>query len=468
MSIDDRTTTEPATDAPRLRPRRRWRWRRLLNGLLGLAIVVVLAAGVLRVTSLWGLPDAPEPFDVAAFQAETIPDGRNAIAAFAEAARMLGGERELAVFGAMWRQPKGYLEEKPEVRDWVEKNRPAMEAWRKGTERPDARPIGGVVPIWSEVLPDPYLHSWLRVAATEASRLELAGDLDGAWAWHKARLRATLLVGRRRGIQTRFRLSEVFNDACHRATDWAGNPNVTVPLLRRAIADVEAMAPLHGTEADSLRTDYLALMADFDDFADPKNGHSSLMDRAATQASPTMASPSAGLTSRLIPPEPFRPLYARVVSFVEAEPERSRRIARMVFANWLAQADKKPAERAATVSTYPLVFDEDAGPTPSLPPATLARRAATAPYFAIGRGGFSPPPAWWFWVDQWPTAYTADRQARADLILSLADRIYAIEQGHPPDNVETLVGTVLPKLPDDYDPSGGTKSGAPSSKPQGP
>ena len=135
------------------------------------------------------------------------------------------------------------------------------------------------------------------------------------------------------------------------------HPKATVPLLRRrAIADVEAMAPLHGTEADSLKTDYLALMADFDDFADPKRGHGTLIDRVANQAPWSTASPSAGLTSRIVPPPPLRPLYARVASFIEAEPERSRRITRMIFANWLAQADKKPADRAATVSTYPLVF----------------------------------------------------------------------------------------------------------------
>ena len=170
------------------------------------------------------------------------------------------------------------------------------------------------------------------------------------------------------------------------------------------------LAPLHGTEAESLKADYLALMADFDDFADPKPGHPDLATRAANLPRSAFASPVAGLTSQIVPPEMLRPIYARIASYVEAEPERSRRIARMVVANWLAQADKRPADRAATVSTYPLVFDEDAGPTPSLSPAALARRAATAPYFAIARSGFAPPPAWWYAVDQWPTVYIADRQ----------------------------------------------------------
>ena len=43
--------------------------------------------------------------------------------------------------------------------------------------------------------------------------------------------------------------------------------------------------------------------------------------------------------------------------------------------------------------------------------------------------------------------------ARAELILALADRIYEIETGTRPANDEALVGKVLPKLPDDYDPN---------------
>ena len=450
MSVGERETG-PAAGVPTL-PRRRRRWRRVLNALLGLAIFVTLGVGVLRVMSLWGIPDAPEPFDVAAYRAETIPNATNAVVLFKEAERRLGGPQELTLFGLMGRQREEYIAAKPETREWIEAHRPAMEVWRQGTERPDAGPTGHVLPVWSPVFPDEYLHSWLRVAGLEASRLENANDLEGAWRWHKARLRATLLVGRRRGIQTRHHLAKVFDQVSRRAREWAEDPGMTVPLLRRAIADVEAMAPLHGAEADSLKTDYLALMADYDDFADNSRGPGDIINRAAHIPRASMTAPSAGTLVRVVPPEMLRPLYARLVSVVEAEPERSRRLTRMIFANWLAQADKRPADRPATVSTYPLVFDEDAGPTPSLPPSALSRRAATAPYLAIARTGFAPLP-WWFAVDEWPKTYRADRVARAELILSFADRIYELETGTRPPNDEALVGKVLPRLPDDYDPS---------------
>ncbi len=439
----------------------------LLRFALGLAIVVTLALGVLRVTSLWGIPDAPEPFDVAAYRGETIPDDQNAAVLFARALAMLGGQREREVFMHMGRRPRAALEEKPETLDWIEKNRPAMEMWRRGAERPDAMPINPVVPRWGPIPVDEYYRSWLRVAGIEAGRLEHGGDLEGAWRWHRARLRAALLASRRKGVGFRRISSEFFSEVARVAGDWAKLPKVTVPMLRAAIADVEAMAPLHGTEAESLKSEYLALLDDFDDFTDPRRGHPDLATRAANLPRSAFASPMAGLTSQIIPPELLRPIYSRFASFVEAEPERSRRIARMVVANWLAQADKRPADRASTISTYPLVFAEDAGSTPSLSPPELVRRAATAPYFAIARSGFAPPPAWWYAVDQWPTLYIADRQARADLILSLADRIYELEKGQPPPNVEALVGTVLPKLPDDYGLSAAPATGD-SSQPSGP
>ena len=56
--------------------------------------------------------------------------------------------------------------------------------------------------------------------------------------------------------------------------------------------------------------------------------------------------------------------------------------------------------------------------------------------------------------------------SRADLILGLADRIYEIEQGKPPANVEALVGTVLPRLPDDYNLSGGAGPAPDDSSPK--
>ena len=385
------STVEPGpSEIPVLPARRRWRvrWRGLLRFVLGLAIVVTLAAGVLRVTSLWGIPDAPEPFDVAAFLAETIPGENNAVVDFDEAQRMLGGERELQLFATMWREPTGFAEEKPETFEWIEAHRPAMEAWRRGTERPDAMPAVRSATAWGVPQRPRRLHSWLRMAGAEAGRLEHDGDLAGAWrhGTGRASARRCSYRARRRSVFTRHFLAEAFGATCRRAADWAAHPKATVPLLRAAIADVEAMAPLHGTEADSLKADYLALMADFDDFADPGRGHPDLATRAANLPRASMTAPSAGTMSPKVARRGLRPLYAGREHSSRPEPGEQQ-ITRMIFANWLAQADKRPSDRPATVSTYPLVFDEDAGPAPSL---TLgARRRARRPPISRSRAGAS-------------------------------------------------------------------------------
>ena len=453
------STAEPAAGAtaetPVFRPRKRW--RRALNALLGLAIVVALGVGVLRVTSLWGIPDAPEPFDVAAFEAETVPDDRNAAVLFLEARRLIGGPNATwAIWGNRYPGHE-WRDSGPDVRRWVADHRPALEVWRRGTERPDAWKARRGTGWSSGFLIDDDLPNWMRTAALEASRLEEAGDLAGAWVWHRARLRAALLVGRRAGLLERRNTSFFFDEAATRARIWADCDGMTTDVLRRAIADVEAMAALHGTEADSLKRTYIEQAAEIDDpglafrlFEPPPNG---------SKVPPIGSPPGRRL------PEPFASYYRRADLSLRAEPERSRQINRLIFANWLAQADKGPGGRAKVISTDPLVFDAGPGASLGRPRATSPGSPPAAPLFALVRGGFGAPPPSWPIPDRWPRLFAADRRARANLIVALAVRIYEIETGAVPPDDAMVVGAVLPKFPDDYvPPDGGSDAQAPPPK----
>jgi hypothetical protein len=81
----------------------RKRLRQLLRVMLVLAICLAVAATALVIwwlTSLNGLPDIGDPFDVAAFRAFTVPDDQNAFTYFRRASEkvtpvrgMVGGER---------------------------------------------------------------------------------------------------------------------------------------------------------------------------------------------------------------------------------------------------------------------------------------------------------------------------------------------------------------------------------------
>src|SRR6202042_2111746 len=102
---------------------------------------------------------------------------------------------------------------------------------------------------------------------------------------------------------------------------------------------------------------------------------------------------------------------------LNVEPERSRRLARLVWANWLAQADKPAADRTKIVPTYPLVFEADPGSNPPVASARLAQLAAAAPVLTITRGGPKPPRKGWPARDNWPDVVALDRRARAGLIV---------------------------------------------------
>jgi hypothetical protein len=444
MSVGEAAGSSPLANDWKQRRRRLQRW--MLRLLVGAAIVVALGIGTIRVINLWGIPDAPEPFDIAAFEAgETVPDEANAAVLFRKAGQMVG-EDDSNRFKPLWGGPKTaeWSETSPEVRDWVEKNRPALEVWRRGTDRPQAAPLPGAGGDRSKTrMWNADMVNWLTFALLEASRLEDEGDFAGAWRWHKARLRMVLLVGREGTLSDRYGLFFYFQRIAARAQAWAEGTNVTVPLLRQAIADVEAMDALHDDASNALKREYIKCI--FEISALPGVFEDTELERLGFD--------NAAVGQRYIPPYLFRKVHRQLDLLLNVEPERSQRLARLVWANWLAQADKPAADRTKIVSTYPLVFEADPGSNPPVASARLAQLAAAAPVLTITRGGPKPPRKGWPARDNWPDVVALDRRARAGLIVGLAIRIYMLENnGKEPATSQALVGKILPKLPDDFIP----------------
>ncbi len=419
---------------------RRPRWRRIRAVLVGLAVTLVLGISAIRTVRMWGLPYAPEPFDVEAFQAEVVAESENAYPFYVQAQALMGAQP-----ATFWpkeiRVEPDWPDLPPESKTWLEQNLPALEVWRKGTERP----------LLQEPLPDrlldgprttPSVMFMSSLAKLQASRLQSEGKPGLAWRWHKARLRFLLQNGRRRGILSHWASSFGFNQFLSQAQTWADHPAITVEQLRHAIADLEAIAPLYPKRSDSLKAEYVAYAEMIDD----------QVGLLTLQQPPALG----GVAVTLIPPETFAPAILRAELFLEAEPERSRRVLRLAFANWIAQADKAPAQRAKVHSTEPLVFEPELGETPPISPASLAAQMTSAPLMKFYRSmnpaqrGYLPGP------DEWPTLLDADRRAVANLIITYASRIHEIETGKWPDSPEALIGKVLPRLPNDYVvPNGG-------------
>ena len=107
-----------------------------------LAIGLVVAASAFAIwwlTSLNGLPDIGDPFDVAAFRAFHVPDDQNAFAFLRRAHEKLTPIRG-------WDGKRPYPEDpkfswsiaNPKLREWAGENREALELFLQGADRPDA------------------------------------------------------------------------------------------------------------------------------------------------------------------------------------------------------------------------------------------------------------------------------------------------------------------------------------------
>src|SRR5262249_39986923 len=149
--------------------------------------------------------------------------------------------------------------------------------------------------------------------------------------------------------------------------------------------------------------------------------------------------------------------------FLRREPERSRRVLRLLFANWLAHVERrepgaqKPAVRVGfsvlkstnpmnwgktTVSLYPDGPPAGAGAR-SLPPQDLARWlvATNDAKLRIIVANSSQWP--------WSPDRLRDRKAYRELVVMLAEETYRREHASRPPSEDALVGIHLKSLPDD-------------------
>ena len=173
-------------------------------------------------------------------------------------------------------------------------------------------------------------------------------------------------------------------------------------------------------------------------------------------------------------------LSPTVIEYLEAvrrfllrEPERSRRVLRLLFAQYLAHLEtrelppRKPAVWARLsylaptipvtkgtikVPLYPVSPEAPAGAR-ALPPQAVAGWlvATLNARLWLAEGGQSDT---WPWPPDRAGArrFVADRKAHRELVIMLATELYRRERGSLPSSDEALVGTYLKSLPDDRPP----------------
>ncbi len=386
-------------------------------------------------TTLSGLPDVGDPFDVAAFADQPVPDEENAFVLYRQAVGRLVNEP--ADISYQWATAG------PVEKGWLERNREALEIWRRGTERPKACYIPPQSMTVMTLLPViQKLRQFPRLGQLEGGRLEAEGDLEGAWRWYRATFRSSRHVGHRATAIERLVGRQLHNVACRELTRWASDPRMTPALLRRALDAAIDDDKLTGPLSDTLKLEYMVFRKTYDD--------PDLVWKCLNDENVMASGPSDWLARNMS-------LFSAAKSF-KKEPERSLRVIRLIYANQLAVVDLPPDRRPTAACSLPNLTPRSATPTPLMDLYTLddsTPRAARA---------LSPEQILrWYRTTLYAVRLTpalgtiikavdAERVTQANLLIALANRLYELERGNPPSTAEELVGPYLKALPEGYKP----------------
>ena len=265
-----------ATSLFRPRPRRRVpvirvfaagrrRARQLVWVVAIVAVALFLtAAGVMlsRATRLFGLPDIGDPFDVAAFRvSNNLPDDQDAAVLIRKAAAMASQRPALPAPLKQIDLTKGWSKIDPQLRGWLEENRDAARALSQGCgaigrHRESRNRTGRRFRLLVGFRPVQLAGAARGLAARRPRRH------GGAWSWYQTVLRFRVLVMRRGSVFQRYFVDRQCEQLQSQIESWSANRKTGIPILHRALDDVVACEPRPEWDADSLKTDYLFMMAD--------------------------------------------------------------------------------------------------------------------------------------------------------------------------------------------------------------
>jgi hypothetical protein len=440
---------KPSKMAELLRKRLR-QLRRIFVVVAACAAVGAAALGIWWLNCLNGLPDIGDPFDVAAFRAFRLPDERNAFTYLRRASQKLtpiqgsdawkGAEPGEVKFSWSMAHPK--------LREWAGENREAFELFAQGAEQADAANPAG------DHKDNRFIDGRLiTLACLEAGRREESGDTAGAWVCYRAVLRTITHFRRRGGTLQREQARGASRMLQRRLTDWATSPRTTISQLRTALEVVLENEPKPEWDLFAVKYGYLELM-------------SALERPIPLSAQEEFGEWTFRLGDMSLSPDMIDHLGA-AHRFLRREPERSRRVLRLVCANYLAHVEqrgrqpRKPAVFAVftcLTSTNPIIKGQFSIPlypvSPEAPPGARALPPQDVAGWLVatldarlhllrGYDEWLPP------VRPRDRRTLADRSAYRDLVIILATEIYRRERGAPPPTDDALVGTYLQRLPDD-------------------
>ncbi len=405
-------------------PRRRG--RAVIAALALLAVAAVGSFLVWRATSLRAIPEIGEPFDTKAFGTVDLPDEWNAFTYYRQAAAKFRDDPSLGGPYDSWAQAS------PRDREWLYANAEAMELWYVGTTMDRAVFIQPKdLRIDSALDAVQSLRRMSRLAHLAGLRMEAQGDLDEAWGWYRAGLRCSRHCGKNGGFIDRFIGLAMYRLMERAIRPWAEHPNQSPSSLRRALDEAIAINAMTPTFAEGLRSEYFA----FSSFLDAPDISIAKIELQVTESK---SRPDIS---------PFAAMKETLWRLVLREPERSRRLIRLVWANWLAAADLPAAERLKRGHKLRHGYYYDPPPDAAetirtLTPERLDRLVGSTRYLRAMLPG----------IDNVDKAEANEAAMRAGLVVYLAEQLYIRENGHPPESPDQLVGPYLKALPEGFVP----------------
>ncbi len=246
-----------------------------------------------------------------------------------------------------------------------------------------------------------------------------------AWVWYRAMLRSSRMVGRHAGLVERRYGAKMHELAAKRILRWAADPRVDAAMLRRALDDALAADRLTAPISDALKLEYLI--------------DASGIERTELPF-PRGSVAWAGTVECLIESCPRGRCGRGSQQFrfrATNDTERSRRVIRFLFTNWLAQVDKPAAERAPSTKdrgNLSLRVSTDLLPREArdISPETIEssdRRDAAGAVDVCARTSDSPismNSAFCAWEGD--GFFARERKRRSVLIVKLAAELYRREQ----------------------------------------
>jgi hypothetical protein len=389
-------------------------------------VFIAIAVWAWRQMSLRELPDFGEPFDVEALGTVSVPDDQNAYLMYREAVRELRqADSGIVRPNARARGVTDWSRANADLKRWVMVNRGVLDSWLRGTERREyvsTQPKDMRIDTPIDVVQEQ--RTLVPLALLEGSRREQAGDLEGAWTMYRAALRCSQHSGMHGPVVARIVGSVLLGKTKPHVAHWVEHPAMTITSLRQAQQDLEVCAAMTPPVSQAIQVEYFATNSAL---SHPEN-----WERWGIE----VHDPRVWYNQF--------PLIVLGKQFLRHEPERSRRVLRLMVANVLSQCDRPPSQRAKLQDATFLVHAANESTPPAvraLGPEGLQRWLQSSDLIAL--------------YPEFGSVFSRHDSALAAfdvLRLVMAVRAYGLERGANPKTYRDLLGAYLKTLPEGFEP----------------